>query len=518
MPAHPTTPQGTPAGAWATLSRAMAELRTLAGVSNLLAWDQETYMPARGAAARGEQVAAIEGTIHDRLASSEVAEALARLEAYPPADPDQAAAVRELGRDHALAAAVPGELVRAIARAQSEGLEAWKAAREGAEFARFAPALSRMLELRREQAAALLGVLERKARRDGAPAPELYDALLDQSEPGLRVATLEPLLAGLQSWLVPLLDRVTARPPPDDSFLRGSFDAEAQWRFTLELLELMGFDLESGRQDRSVHPFTVGIDPDDVRITTRLHEHLPLSATFSTLHEAGHGLYERQLPAGLRQTVLCAAASNGLHESQSRLWENQVGRSLPFWRAVLPRMARHLPQLAGVAPERFFRAVNRVERSLVRVEADEVTYNLHIVLRFELELALLRGKLSVADLPAAWDERSQRLLGVRPPSDVQGVLQDIHWAWGAFGYFPSYTVGNLYAASLFAAARRALPDLDGAVGRGELGSLRDWLGEHVHAVGRRRQAEDIVRAVTGSGLTDRDFREYLERKYLAELS
>jgi carboxypeptidase Taq len=516
MPARSDAPASPASASWETLSRAMSELRALAGVSGLLGWDQETYMPAKASAARGEQVAAIEGAIHDRLASAEVAEALARLEADPPPDADRAAAVRELARDHAQAAAVPGDLVRAIARAQSEGLEAWKAAREGEGFGRFAPALTRMLALRREQAAALLPVLRRRA--PATPAPEPYDALLDLSEPGLRVAVLEPLLSGLRGWLVPLLDRITARPPPDDSFLAGTFADEGQWRFSLELLELMGYDQQAGRLDRSVHPFTVGIDPSDVRITTRVHEDLPLSAVFSTLHEAGHGLYEQQLPAALRSTVLCAAASSGLHESQSRLWENQVGRSLPFWRAALPRMARHLPQLAGVSPERFFRAANRVERSLIRVEADEVTYNLHIVLRFELELLLVRGQLAIADLPAAWNERSERLLGIRPPDDARGVLQDIHWAWGAFGYFPTYTVGNLYAASLFAAARRALPDLDGTLERGELRPLAGWLGQHVHAVGRRRQAEEIVRAVTGQGLTDRDLREYLERKFLHELA
>jgi carboxypeptidase Taq len=332
------------------------------------------------------------------------------------------------------------------------------------------------------------------------------------------VAQLEPLFSRLQGWLVPLLDRVSARPPPDDSFLRGRFDGEAQFRFTLELLELMGFDGRAGRQDRSVHPFTVGIDPADVRVTTHVHEDLPLSAIFSTLHEGGHGLYEQQLPAGLRQTVLCAAASTGIHESQSRLWENQVGRSLPFWRAALPRLARHLPQLAGVTPERFFRAANRVERSLIRVEADEVSYNLHVVLRFELELLLFRDALPLAELPAAWNERSARLLGLRPARDTEGVLQDIHWAWGAFGYFPTYTVGNFYAATLFAAARRALPGLDEAIGRGELHPLRDWLGRSVHAVGRRRSAEQIVRGVAGAGLGDADLRAYLEGKYLGELA
>jgi carboxypeptidase Taq len=267
-----------------------------------------------------------------------------------------------------------------------------------------------------------------------------------------------------------------------------------------------------------VHPFSQGIDPGDVRITTRLDPDLPLSALFSTLHEAGHGLYEQRLPAALRDTVLCAAASVGLHESQSRLWENLVGRSLPFWRAMLPAAARHFPQLAGVTPERFFRAANHVERSLVRVEADEVSYNLHVVLRLELELALLRGALAVDDLPAAWAEASGRLLGVRPGNDLEGVLQDIHWSMGALGYFPTYTIGNLYSATLLAGARRALPGLDEAIGRGELRPLLDWLTANVHAVGRRRDAEEIVRAATGKGLTDEDFRAYLEGKYLRDLA
>jgi carboxypeptidase Taq len=500
----------------------MSEIRTLASVASVLGWDQETYMPPRGATTRGEQLAAIDGAVHDRLTAPALAEALAWLAEDCPADPDRAAAVHALRRDVAQAAAVPGELVRALSRAGVEGHEAWKEARDEERFARFAPAMTRLLELRREQAAALRPVLERESGQPRAStpeaAPEPYDALLDLHEPALRVARLEPLLARLQGWLVPLLDQIAARPAPDDAFLRGRFDAESQWRFTLELLELIGFDAEAGRQDRSIHPFTVGVDPGDVRVTTRIHENLPLSSIFSTLHEGGHGLYEQQLPAGLRQTVLCAAPSAGIHESQSRLWENQVGRSLPFWRAALPRLVRHFPQLAGVAPERFFRAVNRVERSLVRVEADEVSYNLHIVLRFELELALFRGRLAVADLPAAWNEASARLLGLTPARDSEGVLQDIHWAWGSFGYFPTYTVGNLYAASYFAAARRELAGLEDEIARGELRPLRDWLGRNVHAVGRRRTAEQIAQDVTGTGLTDEDFRAYLEAKYLRELA
>ncbi|HUL59648.1 MAG TPA: carboxypeptidase M32, partial [Anaeromyxobacteraceae bacterium] len=344
---------------------------------------------------------------------------------------------------------------------------------------------------------------------------ERYDALLEGYEEGMRVARLEPFFRRLTGWLVPVVDRIAAAPPPDDSFLRGRFAVEAQWAFTFELLDAMGFDREAGRQDRSVHPFTLALDPGDVRLTTRVFEDQPLSAIFSTLHEAGHGVYEQGLPAEHRTSVLCAAPSMGLHESQSRLWENMVGRSLPFWRAHLPRLAARLPQLRGVSPEAFHRAVNKVERSLVRTESDELTYNLHIVLRFELELALVRGDLAVRDLPGAWNERSERILGMRPPSDALGVLQDIHWASGDFGYFPTYTIGNVYAATLFASARRDLPGLDDRIAAGDLRPLLGWLREKVHRVGRAATAEEIVRRASGRGLDDSDLEAYVKAKYAA---
>ena len=492
-----------PETAWETLTRAMADLRALSATSALLQWDQETYMPPKGWEARGDQLAAIQGAQHERLTAPAVADALARAEAERSPEPDRAAALRVLRFDHDRAARIPGDLVRAIAQAQAAGVAAWKAAREAGDFGRFAPALERLLALRREQASAY-GV---------PPGGEPYDALLEGYEPGMRVARLEPLFAHLVSWLTPLVERITARPPPDDAFLRGRFDVEQQWQFTLELLDAVGFDRAAGRQDRSIHPFSLGLDPGDVRVTTRLFEERPLSAIFSTLHEAGHGLYEQNLPLDLRRSVLCAVPSMGLHESQSRLWENLVGRSLAFWRAFLPRLARRFPALAGVPPEAFTRAVNKVERSRVRVEADEVTYNLHVVLRFELELLLLRGSLPVKDLPEAWDARSERLLGIRPRRAAEGVLQDIHWAWGDLGYFPTYTLGNVYAASLFAAARRQVSGLEDAIAEGDLRPLLGWLVEHVHRVGRRKEAEEIVRDATGNGLTDRDLEAYLTAKY-----
>jgi carboxypeptidase Taq len=496
--------------AWAAIEAAMADVRALSGAISLLQWDQETHMPPRGFAARGDQLAALQATLHERLTSPRLAEALERARGETD-DPDRLAALRALRFDVERAARVPADLVRALATVQAEGVDAWKAARARDDFDAFAPKLERLVRLRREQADALLPTVAGGAEE----APERYDALLDGYEPGMRVARLEPILARLVGWLRPLVDAAAAAPRPEDAFLRGRFDAEAQWAFTLELLDALGFDGTAGRQDRSVHPFTLGLDPGDVRLTTRIHEDAPLSAIFSTLHEAGHGLYEQNLPAEHRRSVLCAAPSMGLHESQSRLWENLVGRSLPFWRAFLPRLARRLPALGGIPVERFHRAVNKVERSLVRVEADEVTYNLHIALRFELELALLRGSLPVRALPEAWRDLSERLLGAAPRSDVEGVLQDIHWAWGDLGYFPTYTIGNLYAATLYAAAERELPELDASVARGDLAPLRRWLTDKVYRVGRRRDAEDVVRDATGDGLTDRDLRAHLERKVSA---
>ncbi len=492
---------------WNTLAARMADLRALAGAISVLTWDQETYMPPRGAAARGEQLATLQGLLHEKMTAPELGDLLARAEAAPPiADGAALLRVLRLERDRALA--VPAALVREIAALQSHALVAWRGARERDDFAAFAPSLERMVALRRSMADALLPTV-----RGGA---DRYDALLEGSEPGMHVATLEPLFARMAGWLGPMVARLADRPPAPDALAGRRLDPDAQWRLTLEILGAMGFDLEAGRQDRSVHPFTVGIDPSDVRVTTRIVPELPFSALFSTIHECGHALYEQGLPAEHRRDVLGAAASFGLHESQSRLWENVVGRSLPFWRWLHPRMQALFPgELAGVSAEELWRSANRVERSLVRVEADEVTYNLHIVLRFQLELALLRGDLRVADLPAAWNDASERLLGVRPPRDRDGVLQDIHWAWGEFGYFPTYAIGNCYAATLFDAARRALPAIEEDLAAGRLLPLRDWLREHVHCHGRKLEAEDIVRRATGTGLRDDDLRSYLEHKYEA---
>ncbi len=497
---------------WDLLSARMADLRALRAASAVLSWDQETNLPPKGAAARAEQLATLAAVSHEKLTAPDLGDALAAAEGTER-DPTRNAVLRALRFERDRAMCLPARLVRAIAEAQVLSATAWRGARERSAFAAFAPHLERVLALRREAGGNLLATLEpRGAAGAASPAPEPYDALLEANEPGMRVARLEPLFERMVGWLAPFAAERAAASRP--SLLAGMrLSGDAQWAFTLELLKGIGFDLEAGRQDLSAHPFSEGVDPGDVRLTNRLDEAAPLSAVFVALHEGGHGLYEQGLPQEHRRDFLCQAASMGLHESQSRLWENLVGRSRPFWSHFLPRLAARWPELARVSLDELVQAVTRVERSPVRGKADEVTYNLHVALRFELEVGLVRGALPVRDLPAAWSDASARLLGLRPRNDAEGALQDIHWAYGDFGYFPTYTIGNMYAASLFAAARRALPDLDAQLARGELLPLRDWLRTNVHRLGRALPAEEIVARATGAGLDDRELRRHLEERY-----
>ena len=480
----------------------MRELKDLGGLISLATWDQETYLPSKAAESRAHQLGTLQGLHHERLVDPRLGELLAGAAGHPELTDDQRAMVRVLTWERDRAVKVPRALVQALAEAQSRGLMAWREARQLNRFSVFQPALGRLLALRREQADA------------HGHTGERYDALLEGYEPGMRVARLSPVLTALRERLIPLVAALQAAPGPRGDVLQGRrFDPEAQWRLSLRLLADMGFDLEAGRQDRSIHPFSSGLHPQDVRLTTDVREG-SLEGLFSTLHEGGHGLYEQGFAEGDYRTPLAAAPSMGLHESQSRLWENQVGRGRAFWAHYFPVARELFPEaLAGVELEAFHGAINQVRPSFIRVAADEVTYNLHIVLRYELELLLIRDELPLEELPGAWNERMRRFLGVTPPDDLRGVLQDIHWAWGEFGYFPTYALGNLYAASLYKAARRALPGLEEGMARGELKPLREWLRERVHAVGYRRDAESLVRQVTGEGLTDVDFLEHLRSKF-----
>ena len=477
----------------------MNELRDLSGLAGLATWDQETYLPSKAQPARASQLSTLQGLYHERLVDPRLGE---WLEGAAPASDDERAMVRVLRQERDRAVKVPARLVKALAAAQSHALAGWREARAKNEYALFEPHLSGLLSLRREQADAW--------GHDG----QRYDALLEHYEPGMRLKRLLPVLEALKAHLVPMVERLDTLPKPPPLFGGHTFEVDGQWAFTLELLEAMGFDLTAGRQDKSVHPFTGGTHQTDVRLTNRFFPDTPLPAIFGALHEGGHGLYEQGFDPAHSRTTLAQAPSMGLHESQSRLWENIVGRSRSFWEHFFPRLLARFPrQLDGVALDGFLRHVNRVERTPIRVEADEVTYNLHIVLRTELEVDLVSGALRPAELEAAWNEKTRELLALDPRTPSEGVLQDIHWAWGEFGYFPTYAVGNLYAASLWKALERDEGAVKQALTRGDLSKVTRWLRAKVHAEGYRLEAEALVERITGEGLTDRDFIAALKSRY-----
>ena len=490
----------------------LAEVADLAHAAAVLEWDQEVFMPPGGAEGRARQVATLRRVAHERFTDDAVG---ALLDAAEPEGETEAALVRVTRRDWERAVRLPARLVAEKAEVSGRAKEAWKAAREADDYGTFAPHLARLFELAREEADLVRPLLaDERGGEAEREADVRYDALLDAFEPGARTEDVARVFADLRAELVPLVAEIADRPAPDDAFLRAEYDEAGQWAFGLETAEAFGYDLDRGRQDRSAHPFTTSFGAGDVRVTTRLDERFFPTAFFGTVHEVGHALYEQGFDAALARTPLADAASLGLHESQSRLWENLVARSPAFWAYAYPRLQARFPEaLGGVAEPAFVRAVNRVEPSLVRVEADELTYHLHVLLRFELERALLAGDLAAADLPEAWNEGMRDLLGVAPPSDADGCLQDIHWSLGAVGYFPTYTLGTLMSAQLWEAAARDLGALDADVRAGRFGPLLAWLREHVHRWGRVRTAGEVLERATGSGLDAGPWLAYARRKY-----
>jgi carboxypeptidase Taq len=490
------------AEAWQALESRMRELADLWRTSALLSWDQQTMMPPRGAEGRARATATLRVISHQKLVDPVLGELLDEA-AADDLDPPRAAMVRVLRRDRDQSVRLPDEFVRRLALASSRGQAVWQAARRDRDWDTFLPCVEAMVGLKREQAD-LLG-------HDG----ERYDALLDLYEPGMRTERVERVFGALASDLAQLIQAIAdAPPPPDPPFAGARFPDALQWDLTIRMLADIGFDFDAGRQDRSAHPFTTTIALHDIRLTTRIDEADPFSALSSTLHEAGHGLYDQGFDPDYEDTPIAQAPSLGLHESQSRLWENLVGRSRPFWRRYTPVMHEVFGEtMHGATPEDVYRQVNRVTPSLIRVEADEVTYNMHILVRFELELALLRGDLSPSELPGAWNDAYRRRLGITPPHDGDGVLQDVHWSSGAFGYFPTYTIGNLYSALLWERIAADLPGVHGQVERGEFAPLLGWLRDRIHRPGYLFEGEDLVRRVTGSGLVHEPFMAYLWAKY-----
>ncbi len=484
---------------WARISRLG---QTLA----LLQWDMETCMPPGGVRGRTEQMGLIAGVVHRWLTEPETGALIEGAEdetSGHPYDSDEAGMVRAARRAYDQKVKIPESLVERLTRATARANGIWIRAREESDFAAFAPVLAEIVDMNREMARCL----------GGGERP--YDALLDIYEPGLATETVDGLFGELRKRLIPLSERLGAARFETPRYLTGkTFDTARQEEFGLMVLRDMGYDFNRGRQDRSAHPFTTSFGPWDVRITTRFSEDDPLSALFSSIHEGGHALYEQGLPLEHADTPLCEAVSLGVHESQSRLWENIVGRSRGFWEHYLPEFARLFPDALGEADiDSFHRAVNAVRPGLIRVEADEVTYNLHVFVRYELEKELIEGSLSTADIPRAWNELYARYLGITPARDDVGCLQDIHWAHGAFGYFPTYTIGNLLSAQLYAAARNDLPDLEGDIASGTFSALLAWLRDKVHRHGTRYTPGELALHAAGAPISAGPFMDYLEKKY-----
>ncbi len=477
---------------WDALVEHVGRIETLEGVMGTLGWDEQTMLPPKGSALRGAQRALLAELSHGWTTDPRIEGWLAELEGA--ADPVQRACRRNLGRTYTRERRVPPELVGAMARAESEGFQAWIEAKRDSDFARFEGPLTRILELSLRRAEAI------------DPRRHPYEVTLEAFDPGTSIDSLRDMFGRLRDGLGPLLDAIAARPQVEP--IEDEIDPAAQEALHRDVARALGYDFDGGRLDRSVHPFTSGHGPGDVRITTRIEPRDLLSGLGGTIHEVGHGLYEQGLPHAHAGTTVAKPASYGLHESQSRFWENFIGRSRPFCGWLAGR-ARELLPGADLSAERLFRASNRVERGLIRVHADEVTYNLHIVVRFEIELALFEGRLSVKELPEAWNARYEEYLGVCPPDDARGVLQDVHWGSGAFGYFPSYTLGNLYAASLGRALEEERPTLWDDVGDGRFGEVLAFLRDRVHQHGHLDETPERMKAAVGERDHVEDLLSYL---------
>ena len=490
------------------LREAAAEISDLHAAIALLEWDQQTFLPRNAGADRSEQIGTLAKFAHEKASApafGKLIEKASKETAGLPPDSFEACLCRKLRRNFDKTSRIPVPLASRIAGTAAKSHHAWAEAREKADFSIFQPWLARLIELRRQYA------------EHFQPYQNIYDPLLDNFEEGFTVAQIDPVFAALREKQCALLRKIAARPQVDDAFLHTEFDPEKQLVFVNEVISRMGYDFTRGRQDMSEHPFTTSFGLNDVRITTKVFATLPVSCLLSSVHECGHALYELGIDKSLNRTPLAEGASFAFHESQSRLWENLVARSYDFWVFFYPRLMELFPeQLAKVPLDAFYRAVNKVEPSLIRTEADEATYNLHIMLRYEMEKELLNGTLEVADIPEAWKEKSLEYLGIAPENDAQGVLQDIHWSMGEFGYFPTYALGNLIAAQIWIRAEKELPELGASIRKGDFAPLRDFLRRSLHVYGAKFTPEKTLCLSAGSSRINPDcYTDLLEKKYAA---
>lgn len=486
------------------LKERFAAISDVNAAASLLAWDQETHMPPAGVPLRSEQLATLSRVSHEMMTSGEMGELLASLNGGLATDSENGAMARVAKRNYERATKLPSKLVSDISRATSLAQPAWQKAREEADWSIFAPHLEKIVDLQRETAE-YLGYEDHP-----------YDALLDLYETGARKAKLEKMFEELKAGIVPLLQRIASSGHDNRSQpLTGDFDEAKQEEFGKSVLRDVGYDWGRGRQDRVVHAFCTNIGgPEDVRITTNFSPSKIDHALFTSMHEGGHAMYEQGVNPEYSRTPLSGGTSMGIHESQSRLWENLVGRSRGFWSHYYPKLRDTFPEALGdVDPEAFHRAINEVEPGFIRIYADELTYNLHVLLRFELEVALLENKLSVEEIPSAWNAKMAEYLGLTPANDSEGALQDVHWSMGLFGYFPAYSMGNVLSVQFYEAAVRARPEIPGETANGKFDTLRAWLTENIYRHGSRFDPDEIIHRATGRDLDTAPYLAYLKNKF-----
>lgn len=487
------------------LKNLLAEIYDLLYAEALLGWDQQTYMPVGGASDRGNQLGTLARLSHLRYTSPEMGRLLDELKPWADSldpDSDEARLIKNTRREYEKRTRVPADWVSQFANVTATSQVAWEKAREESDFPQFRPHLEKIIEMRRQYSEFF------------KPYDHIYDPQLDDFEPGLKTAEVTAIFNQLRPRQVALIQKIQTRPQVDNSFLHMQYPAESQWDFGVRVITDFGFDWNRGRQDKSAHPFTTSFGLGDIRITTRVMEDYLSAALFGTIHECGHALYEQGFNPAFERTPLAIANSMAIHESQSRMWENLVGRSKAFWTRYYPDLQKTFPQVfKNLKLEDFYRGVNQVKPSFIRVEADEATYNLHIMLRMELEIAMLDGSLAVKDLPEAWNVKMKDYFGLTVPNDAEGVLQDVHWSAGLFGYFPTYALGNLVSVQLWEKIHQEIPDLDGQIASGQFEVLLFWLRKHIHVEGGKYEPQELIEKVSGSKINPLPYLAYLEKKY-----
>jgi len=484
------------------LKAIIAEVADLNKAQAVLSWDQQTYMPRGGAEERGNQLGTLGKIAHEKFTDDKVGKLLDELKDSFPADSDDAAFVRVTRRDYDRQTRVPASFIVEQAQVTSAAHEGWMEARGKSDFAIFHPHLAKVVDLSRRYI-------------DFFPKSDHpYDTLLNDFEPGMKTAEVQAIFAELRKRQVKLLKAIAAKKQVDDKFLHLKYPEAKQLAFGEKVIQKFGYSFERGRQDKAPHPFCTTFNLNDVRITTRFNEKFLNPALFGTMHETGHALYELGINPAFERGSLGTGTSLGVHESQSRMWENLVGRSLPFWEHFYPELQKTFPsQLGGVSLRKFYKAINKVEPSMIRVEADEATYNMHIMLRLEIEIAMIEGSVNLKDLPEMWNSKMNEYLGILPPDDAQGVLQDIHWSFAGIGYFSTYSLGNVISAQLWEVINKQISDLSAQIRKGNFGELREWLRVNVHQYGRKYEPQDLIQRVTGSKIDPAPYLRYLETKF-----